>query len=84
MNIDYKNKKLTVAKILRQFHNRNDEGLHSKLSLPRHQKQRNQEARAGKRGSLDFSGPRRSSLSGDVYADFLSLPWNRVLASRWS
>lgn len=79
-----KKKKLTVAKILGQFHYRNDEGLLSKLSLPRHQKQRNQETRAGKRGSLDFSGPRRSSLSGDVYADFLSLHQNRVLAYWWS
>ena len=38
----------------------------------------------GRGGSLDFSGPRRSSLSGDVYADFLSLHQNRVLAYRWS
>lgn len=77
-------KNFTVAKILGQFHNRNDDGLRSELSLPRHQKQRNQETRAGKRGSLDFSGPRRNSLSRDVYADFLSLHQNRVLACQWS
>lgn len=79
-----KKRNFTVAKLLGQFHNRNDDGLRSELSLPHHQKQRNQETRAGKKGSLDFSGPKRSSLSGDVYADFVSLHQNRVLACRWS
>lgn len=76
MNID---EKFTVAQSIGPFHKGNDEGLCSKLSLPLHQKQSNQEARERQGVPRLLRNPAGAASAGAVCAHQLSYNQNRVL-----